>query len=370
MPKMLKYRFLLSVAFVILAAVQSGFTAVQDNQRLVSPELLERVGLKILWENILPTKQDEKLERLLILGDQIYAISDKNYMLCLQRQNNKRVFGKTVELSGLKVEELTLYDNKLLSVSGNRLYEIDPNTGIEHSTVEVEYGIVCPPARNESFIYLGEADRRLHVLRAEDKVRVFKVAASNDSMITTVIADPGFVVFGTDEGNIISVLPDMPVQSWQFNASDAIVGSIARDGMSLYFADAGMNVYRLDIIGAPEQKRLIWKYQTDGILNSSPCVTRRNVYQVIYGKGLIALNKVNGTLLWSVPSGTGFLAEAKNKTYVLTKDGTLVVMDNDTNKRLQSVNFAGVSIHAANTEDSKIYIADKSGRIACLQPVE
>ncbi len=370
MPKTLKYRFLLPVAFVIFSTLQLGFTAEQGSQRLISPDLLERVGLKILWENILPTKPGENLERLLILGDQIYAISDKNYMLCLQRESNKRVFGKTVELGGLKVEELSLYNDKLLSVSGNRLYEIDPNTGIEHSTVDVEYGIVCPAARNDSFIYLGGADRRLHVLRAEDKVRVFKAAAENDSMITTIVADPGFVIFGTDKGNIISILPDKPVRSWQFDASGAIVGSIIRDGMSLYFADADMNVYRLDVVGTPERRRLIWKYQADGILNTSPCVTKKIVYQVIHGKGLEALNKVDGTLLWSVPSGTGFLAEAKGKAYVITKDGTLVVMDNNTNKRLHSVNFAGVSIHASNTVDSKIYIADKSGRIACLQPLE
>lgn len=370
MLRILKCRILLLVAVLILSTVHSGFAVEKSEQRLVSPELLEPVGLKILWENILPTKTGESLERLLILGDQIYAISDKSYMLCLQRESNKRVFGKTVELGGLKVGELSLYNDKLLSVSGSRLYEIDPNTGIEHSTIDVEYGIVCPAARNSSFIYLAGADKRLHVLRGEDKIQVFKVAAENDSMITTVLADEASVVFGTDRGNIISILPDQPVRSWQFNTPGAIVGSIVKDGMSLYFASEDMNVYRLDLIGPPKGWRLAWKYQANGMLNITPCVAKNIVYQVIYGKGLTAINKNDGTFLWSVPSGTGFLAEGKGKAYVITKDGTLVVMDNKTNKRLYSVNFAGVSRHAANLVDSKIYIADKSGRIACLQPLE
>ena len=370
MPEILKCRFFFPVAVLILSTVHCGFAVEDSRQRLVSPELLEPAGLKILWENILPTRPGENLERLLILGDQIYAISDKSYMLCLQRESNKRVFGKTVELGGLKVGELSLYDNKLLSVSGNRLYEIDPNTGIEHSTIDVDYGIVCPAARNNSFIYLGGTDRRLHALRAEDKVQVFIVAAENDSLITTIIADPTSVIFGTDKGNIISILSNLPVRSWQFDAPGAIVGSIIRDGISLYFACKDMNVYRLDIVGAPEFRRLAWKYQADGMLKTAPCVTKRNVYQVIYGKGLTAISKDDGTFLWSVPSGTGFLAEAKGRAYVITKDGTLVVMDNNTNKRLYSVNFAGVSIHATNIMDTKIYIADKSGRIACLQPLE
>jgi hypothetical protein len=55
---------------------------------------------------------------------------------------------------------------------------------------------------------------------------------------------------------------------------------------------------------------------------------------------------------------------------VITGTGTLVVMDNVKAKRLYSVNFAGVSIHAANTADERIYVADERGRVACLQPVE
>jgi hypothetical protein len=54
----------------------------------------------------------------------------------------------------------------------------------------------------------------------------------------------------------------------------------------------------------------------------------------------------------------------------VTNVRTLVVMDNNRAKKLYWVNFAGVSIHAANAPDSKLYIADKRGRVACLEPVE
>jgi len=64
------------------------------------------------------------------------------------------------------------------------------------------------------------------------------------------------------------------------------------------------------------------------------------------------------------------LAESGRKAYVITNTGKLVVMDNKKAKQLYSVNFAGVSRYATNVADSKIYIADESGRIACLEPVE
>ena len=64
------------------------------------------------------------------------------------------------------------------------------------------------------------------------------------------------------------------------------------------------------------------------------------------------------------------LAEAAGNAYVITKAGTLVVMDNKKAKQACSVNFAGVSKYVTNVVDSKIYIADMSGRITCLKPIE
>lgn len=369
MLRILKRRYLLLTAVVMLFSLRSGFAAEESLKRLVSPELLKSAGLKILWENNLPTRTGERMERLLILGDYIYAISDKNYMLCLTKDKGKRVFADIVALGGLRIEELGLFHDKLLSVGGSRLFEIDPNTGEVNSSVDIGLGIVCPPARNSSFIYLAGTDRCLHTLRVEDKVRVFKMAAENDSMITAVVADETVVIFGTDRGNIIGAATDTPAQLWQFNAGGAIAGQIIKEGMSLYFASEDMNVYRLDIVGLPENTRLVWKYPADGVLKTAPCITRRFVYQCVYNKGVTAINKDSGTALWTVPGGVNFLAETADRAYVITKDGTLVVMDNNTNKKLYSVNFADVSIHAANVVDSKIYIADKSGRIACLEPV-
>ena len=64
------------------------------------------------------------------------------------------------------------------------------------------------------------------------------------------------------------------------------------------------------------------------------------------------------------------LAEGRGRAYVITDGEKLVVMDNARAKRLHSVNFAGATVHLSNTGDDKFYIADKRGRVVCLQPAE
>ncbi|MHC4544044.1 MAG: hypothetical protein ACYSYL_05870, partial [Planctomycetota bacterium] len=113
----------------------------------------------------------------------------------------------------------------------------------------------------------------------------------------------------------------------------------------------------------------VWKYQTAAVLDKSPRVTREVVYQHVLYQDLSAINRESGKLMWEVPGGIDLLVEAAGKAYVIAK-GRLVVMDNKKAKRLYSVNFAGISKYATNTADSKIYIANKAGRIACLKPIE
>ena len=369
MAKISKNKHVLLVSLIVLCVLQYSLAAEGISQQLVSPILLEHANLKILWENNLAVKNNESLQQLFILGDSIYAVSNRNYMVSLNKENGDIIFRDIVAPEGLPIAGLKLYGDKLISTVGTKLIEIDPQSGNQLKTVDVGFSIACPAARNSSFFYLSGTDKRLHTLRAEDNVQIFEVAAENDSMITSIIAHDISVIFGTDAGNVISITPDRPMKLWQFDAAGGLAGPIIRDGISLFFASKDTNVYRVDMVGLPLKRQLIWKYQSDGVLDREPRVTQQVVYQHVPGKGLTAIDKQSGQFMWSVPGGVDLLAEAKDKAYVITNDRKLVVMDNLSTKKLYSVNFAEVSRHTANITDSKIYIADERGRLACLQPV-
>lgn len=371
MLKMVRFRIVLLVGISALWITQNSFAGSSSSKPLVSPELLKHAKLKMLWDNELPIKKNESLDRLLLFGNRIYAVSDRNFVLSLNQKNGTIIFGKNIEPAGLPITGVKLYGNELIYVSSNsKLVQVNAQSGVVLKTTDVGISISCPIARNSTYFYLAGTDKRLHALHAENKVQAFEVAAENDSMITSVTAEEYFVIFATAEGNIICIAPNLPQRLWQFDASKAIAGPIVREGMSLFFASKDTNVYRVDMVGLPEKKRLIWKYQTAAVLNEAPRVTQWIVYQHVKGKGLTAINKDTGSALWQVPGGIDLLAEAGNRAYVITNTRKLVVMDNITARMLYTVNLTGVTKHASNITDDKIYIADNLGRIACLQPVE
>jgi outer membrane protein assembly factor BamB len=295
-------------------------------------------------------------------------MSNRNYIVSLDREKGGVIFERPFAPLGFRVVGLELYNDELFSMVGSTLVEVDPEFGTEQSTTPLECGVVCPAARNSDYFYVSGTDGRIHTLRADDKVQVFEVAADNDSTISSIIADDNFVIFGTEGGNVVSITPDGPRKLWQFDAAGSIAGRVVRDGDSLFFASKDTNVYRVDIVDT-SKSRFVWKYQTEAVLDKAPRVTSEVVYQYVRYKGLEAINRKNGKLMWEVPGGIDLLTETGGKAYVITK-GRLVVMDNKKAKRLYSVNFAGISKYTANTADPKIYIGNEAGRIACLKPIE
>jgi outer membrane protein assembly factor BamB len=370
---MVRFRLALGVSFFVFCVVPESI-AMEGMQRLVSPELLKQAELEILWENKLPIKNGESLERLFIpfdcaqgrLGNRIYGLSDQNFMVSLNRETGNVIFSRSIAETGFPVAGLGLYKDELFSVAGNKLVEINAESGAERSAKRLKFSVVCPAARNSSYFYVGGADRRMHVLRSEDKVQVFEVAAESDSMITSIVADEDSVVFATNAGDVISIAPDKSKQLWQFKAGGGIAQPIVRDEESLFAASGDTNVYRLNA----RTGKFVWKYQTGAKLEKGPQVTQGVVYQYVRDEGLVAIDKESHERIWQLAEGVDLLAEADGKAYVITKVGTLVVMDNKKAKQLCSVDFAGVSRYASNAADSRIYIADKSGRIACLQPIK
>jgi len=362
---------MLKLCFALLAVVSQiifvSMLYAQDELRWLIPRpMVESTELKIVWQFNPPMGKGESLDQLFLSGNRLCALSSQNYLSCINRADGNVMFAGSIAPAGLPVADFESYKGELITIVGDKLIEISADFGSEKTVTNVAFGAVCPVVRNDSFFYVAGFDNRIHVLKADNKVQVFEVAAENNSRITSVLAEQGFVVFATEAGNVIRIAPDKSVKVWQFNAPAAIIGPVVHDTNSLYFACRDTCVYRLELSSG----KLLWKYQTQGILDVAPQLGGKLVYQCIPDMGLSAIDKTTGKLVWQVKDGVGLLSESGNKTFVITKEGLLAAMDNVKAKQLYSVNIALPVKYATNTADAKIYIADAEGRIACLEPAK
>lgn len=363
------FGFYALISLVLLGIAPPAVSGAEGASWLISDELLDRAGLTRVWELVLPLKKDESPDMMTLHDGRLYLRSSRNYLWSLDREDGRVIFGQSIAKPGFAQIGWTAYGSTLISVIDNQLVEFDRDTGVRDRVSALDVIVIAPPARNSRFFYLSAMDRRLHALRAQTKVQVFEVSARNDSRITSILADEDTVVFGTDGGNLVAMMADAPRKLWQFDATGAIAGPVVRDARSYYFASEDTNVYRIDEIDRSTAS-LVWRYQTEAVLDCPPCVADSAVYQYALGCGLTAIDKQSGQALWFLPEGVDLLAEAGGKAYVITKGKTLAVMDNRTGKRLYAMNLAGVVEHAANSADDMIYLADGRGRVTCLRPAQ
>jgi hypothetical protein len=350
--------------------VTSGLVSVapaQISSWPLSQEMLDHAGLDLTWQQTVAVEDDEKLDSMLMLEDRLYLRSKRNYVWSIDRRSGKLVFDRSIAPAGFPILGWVAYGDSIITVIDNQLVELSKRTGAQQRVIDLELSIVAPPVRNSRYFYVSAADRRVHVFRASDMVRIFRVAADNDSLFTSIGADEDRVVLGTEAGNVVGLMPDAPKKLWQFNAAGAMAGPVVVDGQSCFFASKDTQVYRVDAF-SQASANLAWRYQTEAILDRPPRVTTTTVYQYAIGRGLTAIDKRTGRALWFLPEGVDLLAEAAGRAYVATKFNTLAVMDNAVGRELYSVNLAPVSRHAANTVDANIYVADEQGHVACLRP--
>jgi outer membrane protein assembly factor BamB len=348
--------------FIVLVFTSTTLAGDNSSSPLVAKGLLKEAGLGQIWQTKLAVKADEQIDRLYLLGDKVYTLTSSNYLFGLDRNNGNVVFGMQLAPEGFPVLDPQLCGNELLVVAGNTLARINPVQGTVTHKFKFDYTVTTPVVQNKAIFYVAGAKRRVYAMDTNENVHIFEVAAENDSEPTTVLATDKYMVFTTDKGNVICILANVPQLVWQFNTADSITASLVMDNNDLYVSSWDTKVYKLDVATGKQQ----WKAELGGMLKTSPCITPNAVYQHVDNKGLTAIDKKSGVLLWTVDDGIELLAEIGSKTYVMAANRTVAVVDTAGGRQLFSVNFAQTILQAANTVDGKIYVADRAGRVACI----
>jgi len=334
---------------------------------LLSQRQLDGSGLEIVWQNELPIKQDESLDKMIVLGDKLCVLTDRNFLTVLNRNNGTFVFSRISSEPRFPLMGLGAYQDELFTIESRNLVEINAQSGADIRSTPLDCTAAYPAARNSEYFYIAGNDGRIRAFRTEDVVKMFEVAAPDYSAISSVAAYEGFAVFTTDSGLCIGFEASSPKYLWQFNAEGGIVPPIAQSEGSIFFASKDTYVYRIEAAGG----KFVWKCPTGAILQRGPVVATKCVYQYAGDKGLTAIDKANGRILWRLPQqAVSVIAEATDKVYLAAGVGSVIVMDNIKGGGQVKISIPGASKYAVNVIDSKIYVSDDMGRIACLKPTK
>ena len=368
---------ILLTAFFVVAGTLVSQASAENKGLLVSGKLLDSVGLEMGWQVYLPMRAPEQIDRMFIFDKYVYALSNTNYIYCIDTETKGVRFGLQLAVQGLPIGDPSYDDSKLWFMVGNELVELDPKAGVismKKKLKRIGTSASSQVVRNNTHLYISGSDKRLHAYDIEGWWQDFMVASDNGFQINSSVADDKYLVFTTEAGNVTSILPTEAKRLWQYDIIGRISAPIVRDGEWVYIAGRNAKLFRLNIkngrmamiddfgdtIGWPDA------FHAGAVLDNAPVFGTDVVYQSAGEKGVYAIDKKKGEEVWNVSGGVDLLVEIDDKAYVYADPGLLVVMDNTSGKELHSVNFSAVEKYVVNTSDDSIYVADKSGRVMCI----
>jgi outer membrane protein assembly factor BamB len=333
----------------------------------IDEKMLKQAKLELAWQNAISLNANEKVQRINVLGDNLYILTNTNYLFCLDRNTGKLVFGDSIAEAGLPVFEPIVYKNIAYIVAANKLIGMDLQQGAEFCNKEIPFLVSSPAAVNSSYFYFAGKDHLLHASDPKNLREIFKASSSSKSDITSILATENEVFFATQDGNVLCMAASGPKKIWQYDAVGEITAGLVKNGNWIYASGKDTNLYKINA----EKGNLAWKFRSGAILTQSARATETVVYQYAPLKGLFAVDANSGKQIWFSPEAVDLLAQdsSSNTAYIINRNKTCTVMDNKQAKKIYTINFASITKFGVNTSDSKMYIMEGKN-ISCIMPIK
>lgn len=216
-----------------------------------------------------------------------------------------------------------------------------------------------PLPQTKTQMFIGD-DKTFYAFEGDEgnKKWSFSVESGNFTYSSPFIADKVLYV-GCTNGNLYALSIDTGKLLWKFHTNGGIESSVYVSENTVYVGSTDDNFYAVNALTG----ELKWKFITGFNVSSSPVVSGQNVYFASDDGYIYALNKDNGDVVWDYKAGSIFnsssVAIVQDRLYIGNRDGNLYKINKLTGELIWK-KYLGSSLErsSATISEGYIYIAD------------
>jgi hypothetical protein len=267
--------------------------------------------------------------------------------------------------------------------------EVFDNKGVFDKSVELDTPLRSDAAGDGDNIYFGSVGTHGGLVESYNVTRAlapfnWEYMTRDRGAVTAGIASYGGVIYSGSEGGEVDAVTVNRSQLWDtdhgaFLAFGPVTADLKADEFGLYVASRDSKLYCIN----RGTGKLKWQYFSGTPLTESPTTTADMLFEYVPGKGLAALDKVNGPFLrtprWVHPTATQFLAEDEKYVYLAdprsnTDDSdhrryAIIAVDKMTMKKAFESDHKDFAVLGTNRKDATIYGAFADGKLFAIRPV-
>lgn len=329
--------------------------------------------------------KDDAVSRVIVGADTVFVYTGKNDAYALNRAGGQVRFGRHITDSLVALHDPVVLKESIVFPTDSTLeiYRPDGRPVRSYQTSSsLRTNAVGEPTGTTLFFGVDApgAGRITAVETAPSPYQAVREAwalmAGNGVQVSAAPAVLGGTVFaGFDNGEVFAVnaetrQPVWPTSTGQtFRTSGAINADLRVDDFGVYVASTDSQLYCLD----RAQGKLKWRYYAGAALRQAPAVTATTVYLPVAGRGVAAIDKVNGPEIrgakWVVRDAVKLLAEDERYAYFQRGDNRIVAIDRATGEQRFTSKRTDLVAFGTNTTGATIYAATKAGQVLAITPV-
>ena len=313
-----------------------------------------------------------------LTADRVFVYTHGNLAYVINRGGGNLEFINDVNVSGGVLRAPIILGDYLVYPTSSSL-EIYSQRGRPLKSISLESPTGASGVGLGNMIFIGENKLggfgRVVALDITRRADVPRWSVLTRGSITGRLGLYDKVTFtGSDDGTLVALTED-GTPAWPglpgnlFATHGKFLSDITADETGVYASNTDTKLYVLD----RNNGRIKWQYYASNALKTAPVVTGTMVYQLVPGKGLIALDKNTGGFnrepKWTVKDAVQFLSEDEGHSYLLRRDNTILAVDKESGQVQFTSKQKGFDVFATNTTDAIIFAATDKGLVVAIRPV-
>lgn len=368
-----KHWLVLTLMCVIISATtgcsrqQSG-TAKKLTTVELDADYFRPLGLEPHWSYPLELELGERIEQIWLAQTSIYCLTSENKLHRLDRDTGRTSWIRQPAASGRLVRRPVEVDGKTLVVAENivKVYKTQTAQPLGDE-VRLAFGPNSDPAFDGEVLYIADSMGRVVAIELESGLELWACGAEKSISARPVYMDRTLISV-SESGEVFAYDTQLrrPLWAEPFRTRGAILAPPVLTAQRRCYVVGGDSM--LYCLRSPSGNEL-WRYFAGVSLPTEPTVADGRVFLNVPGKGLVTLDAQTGAELedFHYPQGQAYLGRVNDRLYILTADRRIICVDSASGQQLAQLPVKDFNIFLSSDEAGRLYIADRLGRIVCLQ---
>jgi outer membrane protein assembly factor BamB len=346
---------------------------------------LERLGLERQWFGVIPLVESERLMRISMSGDRLFAQTDYAMVHAFDSESGRLLWSAQLgERTGF-ARGVASNSYAVFATNANILHALDKKTGRPIWRQNLNSIPTSSPACDENLVLVG---------MTSGKVIAFKLKLRDDKGNESISREPReawnyttggpvltrplpagmFVAFGSSDGKGYVVAANERTSLYRIATGGPIGEGLGTHGTRTLLIPSGdNNLYGVDLLTS----RVLWSFPSGAPVDQEPLVAESDVYSVNTAGNLSVIDPTTGEPRWTSSTQGGRLAAiSATKLFLRSYNLDLFLMDRKTGRMLvdpgethlrAGLNLREFDLDVVNRFNDRMYFATSSGLIVCLR---